>query len=184
MVKVWRISLVRQYYSPKGVHAVEERIGRKLREKVRKVTTGETPIPIAELRVWVIWRAKPTLIEEKMIIDKMNDMLDAMENYAFPSIREAKNVGAIFISREKPTKEEIEIRKKGIKAVTIEIDGYEIEEMDFDEFKEVIRKMPTKIKFGEYYMYACFYDENGEVHYEYGNEQIQDLIAKGVALGL
>jgi hypothetical protein len=164
-IDVIRISIVRQYY------AIDEKL-------------SSTPAPFAEFRIFRYYRILPRRIYIEIILNAMKKELDILEKL-FQSIDLVKDrlpsqTGKQYIRWE--DKEEIHriqakpvIRGKGAKIL---IDGLEIEKVSMQEVLQFFKKFKRRIKFGETYRYACFYDVSGNPKKEYSDDEIQEISAQ------
>jgi len=153
-IEIWRVSFVRMYYS-------------KPEYKKR------TPDPFVELRVFVFRKTEPTQIEKQTIKDYFSKILDSLE-ILFPSIVESKEYKKVL--RDEKTEQTIlRIKKKTTERVTIEIDGYEIEQIDFDEAMKFFKGRSKRIIFNKPYRYVAFFDTDGEIKKDYNEFEIRRM---------
>lgn len=164
-IDVIRISIVRQYY------AIDEKL-------------SSTPAPFCEFRIFRYYKILPRRIYIQIILNSMKNELDILEKL-FQSIDLVKDrlpsqTGKQYIRWE--DKEEIHrIQAKPVtegKGAKILIDGLEIEKVSIQEVLQFFTRFKKRVKFGETYRYACFYDVGGSPRKEYDDEEIQRISAE------
>jgi hypothetical protein len=164
-IDVIRISVLREYLSAD--------------EKLR-----QTPAPFAEFRVFSFRKTVPQRIYLQIIMNTMKLELERMERL-FQSIDLVKNrlpaqSGRQYVMwQDKEEAHMIQARKiVAGQAPKIIINGHEIEEISTQEVLQFFKSLKKRIKLGEIYRYACFYDTSGNIKAEYDEEQIQRLEAQ------
>lgn len=160
MVKktVWRISLVKMLYS-----------------KSNRIRKG-TPNPFVEIRAFIFSKTKPTIREEKIYKRGFEAVINNTENL-FVSIVEAKRQDALDDPEWSDLEEEM-IRAEYPKTqpiVDMEIDGFEVEEVDIDEVTKFFKG--EKLEFDEIYRYVAFYNPDGTISFEYDEHDCQSIEA-------
>ncbi len=154
---IWRISLVKMLYS-----------------KPNRKRRG-TPDPFVEIRAFIFSRTKPTVKEEMLYRKGLDAVINNTENL-FTSIVDAKRQDALDdpewgdlttegISTETPTTPRVEM----------EIDGYEVEEIDLDEVSQYYKG--DKMIFDEIYRYVSFREPDGSIGFDYDENDIQSIEA-------
>lgn len=145
MADVYRISLVWMFYTTK--------VG------------GKTPTPFAELRVFFFTDRKPTLDELRIARAGMREILDALFEI-FTSLAMAIDMKAVNYDEDMPV---TSISAK----IKTEIEGFEVEEIDFDEVMEYFKTEKRRFKFFENFRYARFYKPDGSIKREYDEFDIR-----------
>lgn len=164
MVKIFRVSLVHMVYS------------------VADAQTPSTPIPFAEFRCFVFLRSKPTPVDEVRIKEKLRETIyETIRNPIFHT-KEADEQGKLETKEDDETRLLNTLKWTGKPVITMVIDGFEVEELDWDD---LVRRQETYFKRGKYgmnlqfnfiYRYVAFYDLDGTTKiYEYDEQDIQSL---------
>lgn len=150
--KIWRVQVVKQYSS--------------------KRKSKDTPDNFCELRAFIFLRYKPTIYELKLLYRGLTQAIEYTENL-FKSLYVAKEMNALETEYKY---EEDEIRvlyPKGKKAI-VEISGFEVSVMDIDEVLKYF-KDERSFKFYEIYRYCAFFNEYGNITYEYDEYDIRKM---------
>jgi len=176
MPEVYRVSLVRMYYSTVD-------------------TRSQTPTPFCELRSFLFLNSIPTTIQKRrlrsMLAEELNKLEDIIE-----SVGEQKRAGTIAEYRDpkrspyleilKPTPIEVKMPTRNVKVM---IEGYEVEQVDLDEVFEMRgsryfstptqdRVMISRGKFlnlllGKPQRYFALFDAGGDIRFEYDEADIK-----------
>jgi len=158
---IFRISLVKMLYS-----------------KPSRIRRG-TPNPFVEIRAFIFSKTKPTFREEMLYKKGLEAVINNTENL-FSSIVEAKKQDALDDSEWKDLETEpVSTEYPATPRVEMEIDGYEIEEVDIDEVSDWFAKnnIPDKLEFDSIYRYVAFFNPDGTIEYEYGEPEIEGIEA-------
>jgi hypothetical protein len=113
----------------------------------------ETPKPFCEIRAYVFLKNKPTPIEIARWKKQLTSELNWLQTIFLNKSRHYKR---------EPEKDKVEVRAIGVKGITgtkkvkMEIDGFEVEEVDIDE----VIKSFDRITFGKIYRYVAFYKKD------------------------
>jgi hypothetical protein len=169
-IDVIRISCVRQYMSSD--------------EKLRT-----TPVPFCEMRAYVFRKTAPLtrvhlniirnlLINELMRMEKLFKSIDLVKN-ELPLIK-----GKDFIFWQDKYEEHLIQSRTAGKKPFIAIDGLEISRIDGQELLQFFRGFKKRIKLGFIYRYACFYNTDGTIKKEYGEEEISQTEAESATEAL
>jgi len=146
--KFWRISIVRNY----------------IKAQIKK---GETPENFAEIRASIILDHEPTPMELELIYKRLENSIDEIERNVYesmivaqnPSLNKAHQVTAY--SDDIKDAHEIGVTKtEAGRTPTIEVDGYEVSEVDAESIMRDF-KMLKRITFNTIYNYFCLKDDNG-----------------------
>lgn len=157
MVKktVWRISMVKMLYA-----------------KPSRVKKG-TPEPFCEIRAFIFSKTKPTAREEMLYKKGLKAVINNTENL-FISIVDAKKEDALddpeWGDLEKQT---VDTEFPKTPKVEIEIDGYEVEEIDLDEVAQWVKE--DRLHFDFIYRYVAFREPDGTIGHDYDEEDCQAI---------
>lgn len=163
--KIYRLSLVKMYYA--------------------KIKKKETPDPFCEIRAFTFLPYEPTTTLQMRIKKELENAIHQLIVEFLPHI---------FFSEKnefyEESKEELQsiLVKKLTEQVKIEIDGWEVEEIDIDEImkdyliggevrhwfrQDRAEKKKFRLNFGIIYRYVAFFDEEGNIKGEYDEWDIR-----------
>jgi hypothetical protein len=152
--QIFRVSVVR-IYSAKPTHRKQ----------------NQTPEPFCELRAFVFLPKKPSIYELKLLNNGLTQVVNYTENL-FQSIQVAMDMDSIE-SDEKLFEEGVRVQPATPQSF-LQIDGYEISELDKDEAEKYFRDS-QKIHFFNIQRYVAFYDQYGVPSKEYDSSNINDI---------
>jgi len=136
----YRFSLVRMYYSD--------------------IAGRFTPTPIAEFRAFVFLDHEPTNTEKILLKKRLSELISGTEELAFVPFYKSLESGKTMPYPEDETelKPFSMVKKEG--KIMIEIDGFEVEEIDVEEVSEYFKGIKERIQFGKPYRYVIFFKED------------------------
>lgn len=157
--KIWRISAVRMFYAV----------------TIKK----KTPTPFCEIRAFMFTKKRPISLMLNIIKERLTREIEITERL-LDSINRVKYVIPTETGRDVVywstdyEEHELEVKKK-FGTIKVEIDGYEIEDIDADEVMSMFKKMKKNIAFNFIYRYVAFFDTSGNIGFEYDEDYIAKL---------
>lgn len=151
---IYRLSYVKMYYST--------------------VEGGQTPTPFAEVRAFLFTKMRPTRIGEEMIKKRLRDAIEKMMPLFF-TLTEAEAMGKAYYETKQELSEMAVTKKEG--EIKVEIDGFEVADVDVDEVLEFFKGKRVKITYDDVFRYVRFdYDTRPSKEYdEYEIRYLQSL---------
>jgi len=152
---IYRVSLVKMLFS--------------------KYVKRGTPSPFVEMRAFIFSKTKPTMREEILYRKGLEAVINNTENL-FVSIVDAKKQNLLDSPEWSSIETQgIDTETPPTQRVVMEIDGFEVEEVDIDEVSKYYKS--EKMEFDEIYRYVAFFDQNGEITYDYDEDGILSIEA-------
>lgn len=134
---------------------------------------GDTPEPFVEIRSFIILDKKPTILEEKICKKGLEAVIKYTETL-FDSLHDAKRANSLDQPFEgNLEKDMIRTQFPASTRPVMEIDGYEVEKVDVDEVSKFFKD--NKLKMNEVYRYVGFYNMNGNINFEYDEDDIKHV---------
>lgn len=141
-----------------------------------------TPDPFAEIRAFEFLDHYPTPMELQVIYSELEVSINALEIHVLTSLQTAKDAmlnkrGEVTATQKDRKERPIPIAVKEVTKgrPTIEIDGYEVEDLDVEEVMQTFKYI-EKIRFNRVYHYFALFDASGEPIFEYDDNEIQKMI--------
>jgi hypothetical protein len=160
-VDVVRISVLREYLS------VSENL-------------SSTPVPFAEFRIYQFRKTMPQGVYLHIVRNMLKVELERLEKL-FQSIDLVKNKLPMLgkdVIKWKDREEENLIQARRLKEGDkpfLSVDGLEIEAVDANEVLQFFKKFAKRVKLNFIYRYVCFYNPDGSIRKEYGEEEIREI---------
>jgi hypothetical protein len=132
---------------------------------------NQTPEPFCELRAFIFLPKKPSIYELKLLNNGLTQVVNYTENL-FQSIQVAIDQNSIETD-EKLFEEGVRIQPATPQSF-LQIDGYEISQLDRDEVERMFGNS-QKIHFHDIKRYVAFYDQWGSPSKEYDSSDIESL---------
>lgn len=155
--KIWRISVVRCYY------AIEPK-------------TRRTPTPFCEIRAFIFFKKRPTQLMLNLTRERLKRQIELTEKL-IDSIRRVKfeipeETGKEIVYWTTDADDHIIEVKKKREEIKLEIDGYEVEDVDRDEILAFFKTMKKRISFNTIYRYVAFFEPDGSIGFEYDEDYL------------